>query len=151
MNPSLFIVLTFVANLALCQAVPSEFQRSYETFDPNAEDDDEANARTLITSNGQYFLVLNATYVILYTLLFLLGILVSFFATSILGGLFQGAEDNSSGYNNYSGGYGYSHSYRRKRSNMKFDSGKENSYDKQIYTSITIPFFNWGNILTSNQ
>ncbi|XP_059095749.1 uncharacterized protein LOC131890427 isoform X1 [Tigriopus californicus] len=123
MNPTLSTLLVgVVIFLAICQAVPAEFQKSYETFDPNAEEDEEAEARTLITSNGQYFLVLNSTFVILYTLLFLLGILVSFFATSILGGLLQGGEDsNSSGYNNYNSGYSHSHSYRKKRSGMRFD------------------------------
>jgi hypothetical protein len=64
-----------------------------------AVDDGEDDGRTFFTSNGNYFLTLNTTYLLLYAGLLGAGLLAALAISSLFN------RDTSSGY----GGYGYAH------------------------------------------
>ncbi len=91
---------------------------------------EEQDARTFFTSNGNYYLALNTTYLLFYVALFGIGLL----AALALASLFGGTEESGYGYGGGGGGYnrhghqGYHHHnhYRQRRA---FDDGEARGTD----------------------
>ena len=87
------------------------------------EEQDEA--RTFFTSNGNYYLALNTTYLLFYVALFGIGLI----AALALASLFGGTEESGYGYGYQQGGYdrnqgyhGHHHSHYRQR--RSYDGGE---------------------------
>lgn len=121
-SSSLLLVLLF----STCAFASNIFEESYDTY-VASEDGGDAEARTgnLFTSNGQYFVALNTSQLLLYAALFGAGLL----AALAIASLFQPADtgyghEQSSGYGGGSGGGEHAHGYRAKRFAASFDHGK---------------------------
>ncbi len=103
--------------LLLALLVASVSCASAEYFeDDTASDQEDGEGRTVFTSNGNYFIALNTTYLLLYAALFGAGLL----AAIALASLFSPAEDTGYGYGyqqqqGYGGAGGGHHGYRTKR------------------------------------
>lgn len=128
-------LLLVAASLGLAAADPLSFQQPAEFASEDGGElvVEDGKARTVFTSNGNYFIALNTTYLLLYAALFGIGLL----AALALASLFSPAEETGYGYSHQSGGGGYGggsahgHSYYRQRRSA--DSGEGESVEKRVH------------------
>ena len=132
-NKSLLLLLSTLLAAASALEDKAGLFKDVETYDPMADDED-GEARTVFTSNGNYFIALNTTYLLLYAALLGAGLL----GALALASLFSGPEETGYGYGQSGGGYGqqqssgygsggggHGHGYRQRRD--AFESGKRGS------------------------
>ncbi len=115
--------------LSLCCSLASAASEDDLFAPPLSAEQSESSMeeRTFFTSNGQYFLALNTTYLLFYVALFGIGLigalaLASLFSPSEDTGYGYGGGHGGSGYNRHGhqGGYHQQHGYRQRRS---YDEG----------------------------
>jgi len=87
------------------------------TIDIDGFEEEDGEERTVFTSGGTYYIALNTTYLLYYSLL--LGTLL--LAGLALSGLFTGSEESTSGYGQQ---YGYQQGYQQKNSQGGFARNK---------------------------
>ena len=122
------LTLAIVFFAAVVKAQPFDPAADLVTLDDEAEEGEE---RTVFTSNGNYFIALNTTYLLLYATLFGIGLL----AALAISALFGAASSDDSGYGyGHESGYGsahgedpHGHGYRNKRFAATIDESKRSS------------------------
>jgi len=87
------------------------------TIDIDGFEEEDGEERTVFTSGGTYYIALNTTYLLYYSLL--LGTLL--LAGLALSGLFTSSEESTSGYGQQ---YGYQQGYQQKNSQGGFARNK---------------------------
>lgn len=104
-----------------------------QPFDPAADlvnvEEEEGEERTVFTSNGNYFIALNTTYLLLYATLFGIGLLAALAISALFGA--ASSDDGGYGYGHESA-YGgsahgedpHGHGYRNKRFAAAVDESK---------------------------
>ena len=143
-------MLRLALTLALVAASASaeDFKSNVETYDPLNPDGEDGEARTVFTSNGNYFIALNTTYLLLYAALLGAGLL----GALALASLFSGPEETGYGYGggHSGGGYGQQqssgygaggggggHGYRQRRAAFEAGKNRRLQFRKAIRGLVT--------------
>ena len=77
--------------------------KAFDTTDLDVEAED-GEERTVFTSNGNYYIALNTTYLLLYATLFGIGLLAALAISALFGA--ASSDDSGYGYGQQSSGYG---------------------------------------------
>ena len=123
-SPKLVALTSGALLCPLAAATDGLYKDFVETYDPMAVEGEDGEARTVFTSGGQYFIALNTTYLLLYSLLFGLGLLAALAIGSLFGGGGEPAQDTSYGYAEQSYSTDAHGHYAQKRSLATYDNGE---------------------------